>query len=131
MNFPCTHWSDGNVTGGGLCALNLFGGRPSIGTCALRCEQSAGDPVELTVARKKLNDKIAVDAQRALAKNDCGCKKTTIHRWLGIRWIGLPWPKRWHWNPYQTEFEYWDSPGCGCILKMKRLTEYAKLWWKV
>lgn len=35
----CQHWSNCGVTGGGCCAKNLFGSRPSLGTCRHACKE--------------------------------------------------------------------------------------------
>lgn len=37
MPLDCIHWSDCNVSGGGCCAEQRFGGMPSIGVCEI-CE---------------------------------------------------------------------------------------------
>lgn len=42
-----------------------------------------------------------------------GEKPPEIVVWLGVRWIGTPWPKRWRRGV--------DRRGCGCILKLKAL----------
>lgn len=39
----CKHWSDCKVPRGGCCALGLYGGKPSEGTCKKAC--SRRDPV--------------------------------------------------------------------------------------
>jgi hypothetical protein len=39
----CKHWSDCRVRGGGCCALGLYGGKPSEGTCTRACKKR--DPV--------------------------------------------------------------------------------------
>jgi hypothetical protein len=45
MNAPsrCLFWSDCGVKGGGCCAKNLYGGRPSLGVCRI-CPQYRGTP---------------------------------------------------------------------------------------
>jgi len=43
-------------------------------------------------------------------------------KWMGIRWIGKPWPLRWAWNPHTMRIEKAEHPGCGCMLKPKMLT---------
>jgi hypothetical protein len=55
------------------------------------------------------------------------CRKPVLERWLGVRWIGRPFPRRFVWNPYQMELEKLDLPGCGCIARLKRITEGIRL----
>jgi hypothetical protein len=49
-------------------------------------------------------------------------------RWLGVKWYGVPWPKRWKisggWPTYIPE------KGCGCIVKIKAISEAAKAVWR-
>jgi hypothetical protein len=129
LKYPCIHWRDG-----GICNIGMYDGRPSLGVCDRACPRREGDPEEIRLAGIALDNLVMRRRNRARAekeKKPCGCNAPKIISWLKVRWIGIPWPKRWVWNPYQMEFEYRDSPGCGCILKLKRLTEYGKLWWKV
>lgn len=42
-------------------------------------------------------------------------------RWCGIRWIGLPLPVRLWLSLRFWDALYMDTPGCGCILWLKRL----------
>jgi len=49
----------------------------------------------------------------------CG-DKAKIHTWLGMRWIGYPWPLRWFWSEH-------GQPGCGCILRLKRWKQAASI----
>jgi hypothetical protein len=44
INFPCIHWRDCGLIGGGCCAIDAFDGhRPSFGTC-MACEKYEGPP---------------------------------------------------------------------------------------
>ena len=51
-----------------------------------------------------------------------GCGQVAVHRWLGLRWIGLPAPIRW-WRRLgrsRTWLAKADSlAGCGCLLRLK------------
>lgn len=40
------------------------------------------------------------------------------YRWLGVRWVGYPWPLR-VWSRLRGRSLRW--PGCGCIWRLKRL----------
>jgi hypothetical protein len=42
MDVKCKYWSECGVRGGGCCALGLYGGRPSVGTCGVCREHDDG-----------------------------------------------------------------------------------------
>jgi len=42
ININCRHWSDCGLSGGGCCALSLYGGRPSRGICQHACQSRSG-----------------------------------------------------------------------------------------
>ena len=43
-------------------------------------------------------------------------------RWIGLNWIGLPWPMRaFLWLAKRTHPAIGSWSGCGCILRLKRL----------
>lgn len=59
----CQYWSSCKVVGGGCCALNLFGGKPSLGTCR-RCQKRVpltadGVEIEIEPEPKSLVEKAA------------------------------------------------------------------------
>ena len=45
-------------------------------------------------------------------------QRSTTVRWLGLNWIGVPWPKRIRirWPVYVLKYQ-----GCGCIKPLKEL----------
>jgi hypothetical protein len=65
----CKHWSDCGITNGGCCGLNLYGGRPSEGTCR-RCDSYDGPA-------RGLGDRIsnALTAVGITKKPGCGCSQ--------------------------------------------------------
>ena len=54
----------------------------------------------------------------------CPCSGPPIVRWLGIDWIGEPWPLRLRlrWPVHAR-----PSRGCGCVERLKRWTEARRL----
>lgn len=66
----------------------------------------------------------------------CGCggparkEPTPIYQWLGLRWYGVPWPLRWQLldDGQQVRLHLHDLPGCGCIIRLKRLATAAQQW---
>ncbi len=126
MKYPCKHWRDG-----GVCSIGMYDGRPSLGACHVVCERREGDPEEIRLAGIAFDNLVMKNKDKAVreqTKKPCGCKGPKTVTWLRIRWIGVPWPKRWIWNPYQMVLDYRPSPGCGCILKLKRGVEYFRAW---
>lgn len=55
--------------------------------------------------------------QDAPPKGACG---STIYKWLGIRWYGIPAPMR-HLSEFFGEFGWEERAfeGCGCIVRLK------------
>ncbi len=43
MKPDCPSWSLGGIIGGGVCAENRYGGKPSYGTCANACKEHDGE----------------------------------------------------------------------------------------
>ena len=41
-------------------------------------------------------------------------------RRFGMRWVGIPAPVRW-WKAWRGDRRWLESPGCGCLLLLKRL----------
>jgi len=115
----CEHYDDGE------CGLGLYGGTVTVGLCRGQCPVLARDhpdeslmplaaigrAVELTVEHKPQQD----EARRRVWRR---CAEPEPVRWLGITWIGEPWPKRLRlrWPVYVRQL-----PGCGCIRFAKEL----------
>lgn len=59
-----------------------------------------------------------------------GCSNR-IHKWLGIRWYGTPWLLRWKYAPRSGGLMFINSPGCGCMVRIKKMALAAKQLWKV
>ena len=100
MTVPCQHNSstDHHLA---VCALNLYGGAPSVGICLNHCKQYSG-PMLSKNEKKSLIELAAIPP---------------IVRWLGMDWEGVPWPKRirFRWPVYCKPL-----PGCGCAARPKR-----------
>ena len=110
---PCDHYAEGR------CSLGLHGGKPSPAVCIRRCQSFSGS--ERRRAKERVRLEIKVDAMRS----------TTT--WLGIRWIGKPFPKRfrpvlrWGWCPW---LKYEPYKGCGCVrtAKILAVTIFGRRW---
>ena len=68
-------------------------------------------------------------------KRDGGCRscrkgKPKIYRWLGMRWLGKPWPLRWQYSPKSGGIIHIGDLGCGCIIKLKAAMEGFSKGWK-
>lgn len=133
----CSAWEDTRTRGSGKCRLGMYGGHPSHGVCMMACTHYDGPPRdrELFRALTGVSGNAVIiqmsGASHAKQKAPCaGCqsKKAKMVRWLGLRWIGTPWPKRWRWNPDIAWIEYQPSPGCGCIYKLKAAVEAFRTW---
>jgi hypothetical protein len=62
----CKHWSECGVKDGGCCSLNLYGGRPSLGTCNLSCKREKECEQWTTQDKSRgLGDSIAKVTERA------------------------------------------------------------------
>lgn len=44
MSIDCEHWANCGICGGGCCAISLYGGRPSLGTCAVCVQRKPTAP---------------------------------------------------------------------------------------
>lgn len=53
-------------------------------------------------------------------------KNTIVTKWLGINWIGYPWPKRIRIKRYFPFLYIKQYPGCGCILTLKQIYSIIK-----
>lgn len=60
VNEICDHWSDCGVKGGGCCAKNLYGGRPSLGICTRSCSSRV---VGLTIRKSEIPDQLEQEAE--------------------------------------------------------------------
>ena len=117
-DIACTFWTDLGSPSAGLCRLGLYGGMPGRATC--RHCLSVGGPSAKQIANPI--DPSVAPPQLARSKGCSGCSRSgKITRWLGVRWLGTPWPKRWKivaaWPTYVPE------PGCGCIVKLKAIVQ--------
>jgi len=74
MKVNCKNWSEGGK-GWGRCSLNLYGGRPSFGTCGV-CKQREDCPDWTTKDKSRgLGDTIA-KITKAVGITPCGgCKQ--------------------------------------------------------
>ena len=52
-----------------------------------------------------------------------GCGRAKIHRWLGLDWLGYPFPLRIHFDRTMYMFTIKPMAGCGCIAALKRVVE--------
>ncbi len=56
IGHPCDHWSECYVNGGGCCALNLYGGKPTYGVCKICPTNTTGgvwpDMVQLSIQKR-------------------------------------------------------------------------------
>jgi len=127
-NAPCSHMKNNN------CQLGEFGGRPSQAVCIRACKKFELDRSRLwTLVQPTISDpprerrKLTlrhrwVNAKTIMGKSHCTTcgDKAKLHVWLGIKWIGYPYPRR-------ILDQSFDHPGCGCVLKLKRLQQAVKM----
>ena len=66
---------------------------------------------------------------KAPSGNGCaGCGKKDIVRWLGLRWLGKPYPLRlWARLRCGTALGSWDH--CGCLYKLDLACKLFRKWW--
>ena len=123
----CSHWSACGVNGGGCCDLGLYGGRPSFGVCLQHCGIYDGPPDRAARIAAVIGHYHAQSADNGRMRHGCGTK---IHVWLGMRWIGWPWPLRLRlrrrWWPIMVE----QMPGCGCLVKGRAATIALRNAWR-
>jgi len=129
---PCRHWRSNGSSAGGACLSSngAPGGFPSYGYCLLACKAYDGPESERAEAQSQIADgsvivPLRVKTQVRPRKKSCG---DLVVRWLGLRWLGRPWPLRWTWDRDLCWPVYIPAPGCGCILRLKQLTERIKRW---
>jgi len=145
---PCAHWSSIERTAVyGRCARGEMHGMPIVGYCVHACSQAqwtdGGAWHRAYLAETRPQASAARPA--ALGSAPCpSCGEARTHVWLGVRWIGRPWPlrrwrlqspltweesqagtcrsrvitlrARWRW-PLRTEPD--PGGGCGCIERLK------------
>lgn len=46
-----------------------------------------------------------------------------VYIWLGLRWLGMPWPLRVLAAELSDRFDGQRWPGCGCLVTAKRIVE--------
>jgi hypothetical protein len=90
VNVDCKNWAHCNVPHGGCCTLGLFGGRPSVGTCARCDKRDPGPPRPAAVAAENWSD-AGPRKWASLHSND-----NITAEWL-------------------DEFEKDFPPACGCL----------------
>ena len=92
MNHPCTFWN-------GRCTKNHWGGKPDLDLCLRVCPDYSGpDRGQLVQATISANV-----------------------RWLGLTWIGVPWPKRIRLRGKFPFVFVRQSHGCGCVKPLKSI----------
>ena len=76
----CRFWKDCNISGGGCCALNLYGGQPSAGVCQ-QCPhvKPVEQPIQPRIIKpnplaQKVAAKQAELKQKLVKKKGCGCR---------------------------------------------------------
>lgn len=88
----------------------------------LEIEQTIISPVIDLESPKPITEKINIslhmqdvflDRRLIKEKTDSCCNVPSFTKWLGIRWIGVPKPKRW--------FKKESFLGCGCIYRLKMI----------
>ena len=135
----CTSWKESKSADGGACVGGPHDGKTvSFGTCMMACSKYDG-PVRdqhLFRAFKGVPEGASlqtIELQSKRKKGKCkGCKeRAPVVEWLRLRWIGVPWLKRWRWDTNLYWLQYQPSPGCGCLLKPKRLVEALQMWWRI
>jgi hypothetical protein len=92
VSIPCVHWSDCGIKGAGRCALGLYGGTPSAGTCLRICPDYEGPPrrpVPSTPFSKCKDDREECAAQRLLATLAKIGKGGLAFTKLGLSKLGL------------------------------------------
>jgi len=59
----CQYWSKGRTNTGGLCSLNLYGGRPSYGVCFNHCEhcKTTKEEIECYKIERRVINKLFID----------------------------------------------------------------------
>ncbi len=99
----CKHWTSCNIKGGGCCAINKHGGRPSLGVCG-QCDQRR-QPLHFL---HRLKPRFL----RFIGKAKCcgGTGATPVYKWAAAEWYGWPMLLRWR---------RVDYPGCGCLCRLK------------
>lgn len=152
----CDHWVDAGIRGGGRCSAGHYTD-PALGVCLTACRHYTG-PLEDRVDRAAVliasrggpswtREQVAAlvtqnDGATLRAKQAKAIRATVdrtawrFERWLGIWWMGKPWPLRLTWNPIvgikparRDGLLWWtrlvpglrerDTPGCGCIAALK------------
>ena len=98
----CPFWSDTPTPGAGLCDKGYFGGRPSYGTCTNMCIPNGR------------TGKVDPNKAQQVAMTIANAPAVRMYRWLGMEWIGTPWPKRWRVR-FAGWPEYVPARGCGCM----------------
>jgi hypothetical protein len=116
----CQFWIDQGSDHAGKCSLGLFGGMPARAVCGA-CLRHGG-PTQ----RQILNPITEQPVRKSGGGNGCsGCGRAKIQTWMGMRWHGTPWPKRWKiWGGWIC---YIPEKGCGCLVKPKAFVTGLKL----
>lgn len=116
MHSSCKHYRPLN-TKAGHCMANVYGeGSVSAGTCLMACPVYQGNEDLRRAYRRRMAltvHGIDPDTMRPVVH---------VHRWLGIDWIGKPFPLRLRLRRSWPFVGVEDAPGCGCIMVLKR-------WW--
>lgn len=117
MHSGCKHY-DPISRYAGTCAIGMYEGkRISAGVCLLDCKVFDGSPELRRAFRQRVRLTVAGWDVRTQTP------PVRVHRWLGLEWIGKPWPQRLRlmrrWPFVRVE----DAPGCGCIMRLKMLTQ--------
>lgn len=119
MNIDCKYWSNCNVTGGGCCSLNLFGGKPSTGVCLTACSKYTGDKKEALKKAQEYRQSLQ-QASAIVPQTKC-CGKKNILIWpswiprklhVFAKWYGRPAFLRSRYLPRNR-----DDCGCNVFLK--------------
>jgi len=89
VTIRCKHWGDCGITGGGCCEIKAYD-RPSFGVCLHICTKYEGPPRQQQI-------QALANPDNPHSRGCCGNDADVLH-WLGLRWYGLPYPKRlYHW----------------------------------
>lgn len=92
--------------------------------------QSAGEINVTPIGAAKIID--APNSPQGTKGGDKGCSpcrdRKLIQVWLGIRWVGLPFPVR-IWRALIYGADWHTYPGCGCIWKLKMGVYLFKQFW--
>jgi len=117
MHSGCVHY-DPTSRHAGRCALGIYGaGTVSPGTCLVQCQSFTGNETLRAAYRRR----VMLTANGIDVRTMQPAVAVTVHRWLGIDWIGKPWPLRLRVRTSWPFVAIEDAPGCGCIMRLKRL----------